>query len=270
MRIGLNLAKCVKTPTMGKTVDKFGVCLIGALLSFLLFYRLTRSIVAAAIASILACSTVVLFVRLIKPREPKNRIGKRNFIRYVLLNGNDTLKKAIEASFEGRFQTEEVDGHTVLDTKERTLVYYTYKFGSLSEEDVAKSYRLAEKTGCKAIYALTNHLDRKAIAVTEYIPQKFTVIGAAAIYKYLSKRGLLPPKEALSRKKGKRLSALKAAFTAANAKYFVWAGLTTSAIALFTPLTAYYIVFSFVNLILAVTCMLLSEKSEGRNELFKE
>ena len=255
---------------MGKTLDKIGVSVIAALLSFLLWFRWTRSIPLGAIASVLSCLTVALFLRLVRPREPKNRIGRRNYIRYVLLNGNGTLKTAVEASFAGKYETRDADGHTLLEGEERTLIYYTYKFGSLSEEDVAKSYRLAEKYGCAAIYALTNHLDRKAIAVTEYIPQKFTVVGAAAIYKYLSKRGLLPPKEALSRKKGKRLSALKAAFTAANAKYFVWAGLTTSAIALFTPLTTYYIVFSFVNLILAVTCMLLSEKSEGRDELFKE
>ena len=255
---------------MGKTFDKIGVSLIAALLSFLLFYRLSQSILVAAITAILACSAAVLFVRLLKPREPKDRIGKRNFVRYVLLHGNGILKKAIEASFDGKCECEDADGHTVLALKERILVYYTYKFGSLSEEDVAKSYRLAEKNDCTAIYALTNHLDRKAIAVTEYIPQSFTVVGASAIYKYLSKKGLLPPKDALGRKKGKRLSVLKTALNASNAKYFIWAGLTTSLLALFTPITTYYIVFSFVNLILAIASMLCSEKNEGKNELFKE
>lgn len=255
---------------MGKTLDTIGVALIAALLSFLLWLRVMQSVAAAAIASALTCGIIVLAIRLIRPHEPKDRIGKRNFIRYVLLNGNAALKRAVESSFEGECEIEDAEGHTVLLKEERTLVYYTYKFGSLSEEDVAKSYRLAEKTGCNAIYALTNHLDRKAIAVTEYIPQRFTVIGAAAIYKYLSKKGLLPPKDSMARKKGKKLSAMKAAMTAANAKYFVWAGLTTALLALFTPITTYYIVFSFLNLILAVLCLSFSEKSEGKDELFKE
>lgn len=254
---------------MGKTVDKIGVCMIAALLSFLLFYRVADSVVVAAISASLSCGVAVLFVRLTKPREPKNKIGRRNFIRYILLQGNSVLKKLIEASFERKYQTEDADGHTVVIGEQRTLVYYVYKFGSLSEEDVAKSYRLAEKAGCSAIYALTNHLDRKAIAVTEYIPQRFTVIGASTIYKYLSKKGLLPPKEAMTRKKEKRLSFLKTVFSAGNAKYYIWAGLTTSLIALFTPMTTYYIVFSFVNLLLAVACLMGSEKGEGKDELFK-
>jgi len=254
---------------MGKTVDKIGISMIAALLSFLLFYRLTDSVTVAAISSILASAVVVLFVRLVKPREPKNRIGKRNFVRYVLLHGNEVLKQRIEASFEGRYPMEQADGHTVLALKERTLIYYIYKFGSLSEEDVAKSYRLAEKSGCTVIYALTSHLDRKAIAVTEYIPQRFTVIGASTVYKYLAKKGLLPPKDALSRKKEKRLSFLKTVFCASNAKYYVWAGLTTALLALFTPITTYYIVFSFVNLVLAVLSMSFSERGDGKDELFK-
>ena len=55
-----------------------------------------------------------------------------------------------------------------------------------------------------------------------------------------------------------------------NAKYYVWAGLSTALLALFTPITAYYILFSFLNLALATGCLLLSEKNEGKNGLFKE
>ena len=196
-------------------------------------------------------------------------MSKRNYIRYVLLNGNATIKSAVEASFAGKYEWEEAEGHTVLVGEERRLIYYTYKFGSLSEEDVAKSYRLAEKYRCEAIYALTNHLDRKAIAVAEYIPQRFTVIGASALYKYLLKKGLVPPKEAMERKKGKGGAFLKTALNARNAKFFVWAGLSTALLALFTPITTYYIVFSFINLLVALACVLFSEKSEGRDELFK-
>ena len=254
---------------MGKTFDKIGLAFLTALLSFWLFFRLTDSIALGALCALLFVATLALFLRLLHPRTPKNLLSKRNFIRYVLLNGNATLKRTVEASFGKEFHCEDAEGHTILIDEQRRLIYYTYKFGSLSEEDVAKSYRLAEKYRCEAIYALTNHLDRKAIAVAEYIPQRFTVIGASALYKYLLKKKLLPPKEAMERKKGKRFTLLKTALNARNAKYFVWAGLSTSLLALFTPITTYYIVFSFINLLVAIACVLFSEKSEGRNELFK-
>lgn len=255
---------------MGKTFDKIGISLIAAILSFLLFYRLTDSILAGAISAALALSFFTLLFRAIRPRAPKDRLSKKNFIRHILLRGNRRLKELVEKSFDGRFEIEEADGNTLLRGEENTLIYYAYKFGSLSEEDVAKSYRLADKHRCEAIYALTNHLDRKAIAVTEYIPQKFTVIGASSLYKYLLKKGLIPPKEAMGRKSGKVSNIFKTALNGKNAKYYIWAGLSTALLALFTPITAYYIVFSFLNLALAAGCLLLSEKSEGKDGLFKE
>ena len=255
---------------MGKTFDKVGVSLIVALLSFLLFRRLTDSLLLGVISSLLLVGTIGAFLAFVRPRAPKRFLSKRNFVRYVLLNGSDVLREIVENSFGEGTKIDRIDGHTVLTGEEKVLIYYAYKFGSLSEEDVAKSYRLAQKEGCAAIYALTAHLDRKAIAVSEYVPQVFTVIGANTLYKYLLKRGLVPPKEALEKKKGKAIKLFRTALNAANTKYYVWAGLSTALLALFMPITTYYIVFAFLNLALAVASLALSERNEGRNGLFKE
>ena len=255
---------------MGKTFDKIGISLIAAILSFLLFYRLTDSLLAGAICAVLALSFFTLLLRLLRPRAPKDRLSKKNFVRYILLKGNGRLKTLVEMSFDEKQMIADAEGNTLLRGEENTLIYYAYKFGSLSEEDVAKSYRLAEKHDCRAIYALTNHLDRKAIAVTEYIPQRFTVIGAATLYKYLLKKGLIPPKERMERKGGKVSNFFKTALNGSNAKYYIWAGLSTALLALFTPITTYYILFSFLNLALATGCLLVSEKNDGKNGLFKE
>ena len=113
------------------------------------------------------------------------------------LKGKETVnlidkatKELVEKSFGEKREIADADGHTLLRGEETTLIYYAYKFGTLSEEDVAKSYRLAEKYRCDAIYALTNHSERKALAVTEYVPQRFSVVGAHTVYKYLMKKGL--------------------------------------------------------------------------------
>lgn len=260
-----------KNPDMGKTFDKAGASLLLFVLCFLLFFRVTRSILVSLVCAALLLSTVLLFLRLIRPRSPKGLLNKRNFIRYVLLNGNGALKVLVEKSLTEKFDLKDLGEHTLLSWKDKTvLIYYAYKFGSLSEEDVAKSYRLARVNGAETIYALTNHLDRKALAVTEYIPQKFNVTSTATLYKYLLKKGLIPNKDALRRKSGKATDLLKTVLKAGNAKYYVWAGLTTALLAMFTPITAYYLAFSFVNLALALLTIFLSERSEGENELFRE
>ena len=256
---------------MGKTIDKVGLSLILYLLAFLFFYRLTRSFVIGMIAALLLVATIGSFFALIRPRSPKDRLSKRNFIRYILLNGNSTLRKIVEKSFGERYAFTNIGDHSILScNNERILLYYAYKFGSLSEEDVAKSYRIAEKENCETIYALTNHLDRKALAVAEYIPQRFTVVNATALYKYLLKKDLIPKKEALRKRSGKVSHFLKTALKAEHTKYYVWAGLTTALLALFTPITTFYIVFSFINLSLAITTIIMSEKNEGIDRLFKE
>ena len=255
---------------MGKTFDKVGITLISLLLAFLFYFHYTHSLVIALFSALLSIAICVMAVRLIRPREPKHLLSKKNFVRYILLNGNNVLKTLAELSFSERFSLEDAEGHTVIDTNDRILIYYCYKFGSLSEEDVAKSYRLAQKYRCTAIYALTNHLDRRAYAVTEYIPQKFTVINTATLYKYLLKKNLIPERECLARKSGKVGKIIKTALAEGNAKYYIWAGLSTSFLALFTPITTYYIVFAFINLALAIGCLFFSEKGEGKDRLFKE
>lgn len=255
---------------MGKTFDKVGLSLTVFLLFFLVAFRVTKSFFVSLICAALFLATVGFFIALIHPKAPKRLLSKRNFIRYVLLKGTGALKDLVETALSP-LPCETASDHTVITSDAgRTLVYYAYKFGSLSEEDVAKSYRLAEKHQCDEIYALTNHLDRKSLAVAEYIPQKYNVINASTLYKFLSKKNLIPQKEALPKKNGKASNPFRTLLRAENAKYYVWAGLTTALLALFTPITIYYIVFSFINLLLATATMLLSERNNGKNKLFKE
>lgn len=264
-------AQTGKNHSMGKTFDKAGASSLLLLLAFLLFYRVTKSLWIAIVAAALTFLTAILFLSLLRPRAPKDFLSKRNFVRYVLLWGNGTLRQAVHAALAGRYDAQEVGDHTLLTQgNERILVYYAYKFGSLSEDDVAKSFRIAEKHGCESIYALTNHLDRKAMAVAEYVKENYTVINASTLYKFLLKKGLIPKKDALRRKSGKAFDLLKTFLKAENAKYYVWAGLATALLALFTPITAYYLAFSFLNLALATAAILFSEKNDGRNELFRE
>jgi len=255
---------------MGKALDKTLVSMISAIILFLLFYRVTHSPLLGMFAALLLLSTLWMGWRLLRPKSPKNVLGKRDFIRFVLLKGNDILKKWVELSIGEEYTISEVDGHTLLSGNgERILIYYVYKFGSLSEEDLAKSYRIAEKYHAESIYALTNHIDRKAIAVTEYMPQKVTLVSATVLYKYLMKRNLIPDKSAFALKRKRMGKLIKLAINERNAKYYILAGLSTSLIALFTPFTVYYVSFAFLNLILALSCVIFSERSEGRNELFK-
>ena len=260
----------VKNPIVGKSIDKFLLSILAALFLFVLFYTLTDSILIGALTSILTVFFFAFLLKTVRPRSPKDRLSLRDFIRYVLLNGNEVLKKAVELSFPNGTDLKEAEGNTLFfDGNSRNLIYYAFKFGSLSEEDVAKCYRLAERYGAESIYALTNHSERKALAVTEYIPQRFSIVGASTIYKYLLKRDLIPSKHVFRHKKTKTANFFRAVINGSNVKYYLICGLSASLISLLTPLRVYYLVFAFLNLILAVLSLLFSEKNTGECEIFK-
>ena len=255
---------------MGKALDKTLLSILSATVLFVLFYTLTDSVILGAIAALLALLSFRFLLHSIRPKTPKDRLSLRDFIRYVLLNGNSVLKSAIELSFPTDATVTDADGNTlVTEGEKRYLLYYAFKFGALSEEDVAKCYRLAKKYDAHAIYALTNHAERKALAVTEYVPQRFSVVSAHTVYKYLMKKGLLPTKSCFCRKKTKVSNFFRIVINGSNVKYYLICGLSTSLIALITPFRIYYLTFAFLNLLLAILSLVFSEKNAGDCELFK-
>ena len=255
---------------MGKTVDRVLLILLAASVFFALFFSLTKSLVLSLLCSFLTIGILFFASKCIKPKTPKDLLSKRDFIRYVLLNGNNCLKTLVESSFSEKESPIDREGNTIIEGSEgRALIYYAYKFGSLSEEDIAKAYRIARDANAQKIYALTNHAERKALAVTEYIPQTCTIVGASTLYKYLLKRSLIPPKSVFMRKKSRTANLFRAALDRGNVKYYCIAGLSTSLLSLLSPLKTYYMIFSFLNLALAIVSLIFSEKNCGECEIFK-
>ena len=255
---------------MGKTIDKILLSIFLSTILFVLFFSLTKSLWLGTLCALFGIGFFYLALRLIHPKTPKDALSKRDFIRFVLLNGNAELKKRVENSFS-ESNVSEADGHTVLENgKESSLIYYAYKFGALSEEDVAKAYRIAQAHSLKRIYVLTNHSERKALAVTEYIPQRLTIIGASTLYKYLLKRGAIPAKSAFLRKKNRIANFFRVALSGGNVKYYCIAGLSTSLLSLLSPFRLYYIAFSFLNLLLAILSLANREGNVGDCDIFKD
>ena len=220
--------------------------------------------------TILTLCCFALALKLLRPKAPRDILSQRDFVRYILLNGNATLRDLVVRSFPQGTSSFDVDGNTILrEQNECCLIYYAYKFGALSEEDVAKCYRLATKHNVTIIYALTNHSERKALTVTEYIPQRFNIVNTATIYKYLIKRGLIPSKEVFKHKKSKITNFFHVIINKTNIKYYLICGLSASLISLITPLKVYYLVFAFLNLFLGVLSLIFSERNVGKFELFK-
>ena len=257
-----------RSSLMGKLFDKIILSLLGAFVLFLVFFRFTGSIVYAAICSALSVGIVGTFIHVKKPKTPKGKLSKRDFVRSILLNGNESLKRIVENALRSDYTLSGANECTLIEINDKkAILCYAYKFGALSEEDVAKSYRIASRFGAETIYVFTNHTERKALAVTAYIPQRFVVIGAGTLYKYLLKKNLIPEKEKKQRKRKKAGFLLSSALTAKNAKYFVFAGFSTALIALLTPFAVYYIAFAFINLLLAALSLVFSEKGDGKNDL---
>ena len=115
--------RCGKNIDMGKTVDKVALSLLLSVLAFLVAYRLTQSVWVGSAASLLLIVAVALFLSFIHPRTPKNRLSKRNFIRYVLLKGNGELKRIVCLSFPDELRSADAGEHTLLSYgKERILI----------------------------------------------------------------------------------------------------------------------------------------------------
>jgi len=255
---------------MGKTIDKALISIIADILLFVLFFTLSKSLWIAVACTLFSVGILFFASKLIHPKTPRDRLSKKDFVRYILLNGNAKLQEIVEFSLADKGALTSGEGNSVISIgNKKILLYYIYKFGTLSEEDVAKCYRLAVKSGASTIYALTYRTERKALAITEYIPQKFIIVGAGTLYKYLAKRSLLPAKSEFKKEKVRIANFLGAALDASNVKYYILGGLTTSLIALFTPFKAYYLAFAFVNLILAVLSLVFSEKNAGECDLFR-
>ncbi|MBP5404688.1 MAG: hypothetical protein J6Y74_01910 [Clostridia bacterium] len=255
---------------MGKTIDKILLSILLSTLLFVLFFTLTKSLVIGTLCALLGIGIIYLALKLIRPRTPKDKLSKRDFIRFVLLNGNSELKERVENSFPN-MSISTAEGQTLLENQgEKSLIYYAYKFGALSEEDIAKAYRIARGYSLERIYVLTNHSERKALAVTEYIPQRVTIIGASTLYKYLLKRGGIPSKSVFFRKKNRIANFFRVALSGSNVKYYCIAGLSTSMLALLSPLRIYYLAFSFLNLLLAILSLANKEGNVGDRDLFKE
>ena len=255
---------------MGKTIDKILLSVLSSVFTFILIYTFTDSVIIALTISILLIAVFYLFTKSIKTKTPKNRLSKRDFIRYILLNGNRTLKTIVECAIQPPISKLDADDNTILiEDNHKYLVYYAYKFGAISEEDVAKCYRIAKSFGADTIYALTNHSERKALAVAEYIPQKFTIVGATTLYKFLKKTDLIPKKEELLKRKTKITNIVRIVLNGSNVKYYLVAGASSIFISAFTPYRTYYMLFAFLNLILAALSIAFREKNAGECDIFK-
>lgn len=253
---------------MGKSIDKAIIILLSIITAFLLFSYIADSYFTGIICTALLACIVSIFIVKNQKRSPKDSISKREFVRRILLEGNGYLTDIFSHCI-GNSYTIVKDGDSLILTAENKsiLIYPAYKFGSLSEEDIAKSYRIAVKHNSDKIFVLTNHTERKALAISEYIPQKISIISVKTLYGFLAKKELLPQKT-INNKKRKIGIILKECISYSNIKFFLFAAFSTAFVAFFTPFKLYYIIFACINVLLAFLTLLFAGKGQNERDFF--
>ncbi len=241
--------------------DKALLIIVLSLLIFLLSSYISGSYIAGL--AVLSLSALIYFFLIKTIRFKKSQAyDKKEYMRHMLLEGKEYVNEGLRRVFASFYETTLISEGVTLKLGERKiLIYNGLKFGALSEEDVASAYRAARRENIEEIYFLFNSADRRAFALANSIEQKIHLMPFKVFFKLAERANALP---ALSKiKKPRRWGLIfKSAISYINIKYFLFAAFSTAILSLLTPLRVYYIIFSSINVVLAIVVAIISAKEE--------
>jgi hypothetical protein len=241
--------------------DKALLTVAVSLLIFLLSSYISGSFIAGLLSLTLSALIFFFLHKTVRFKKPEI-LSKKDFMRLLLLEGRDYVTETMRRVFSVFYDTEAIkEGITVKIGDKIILVYNGFKFGALSEEDVAASYRAAKQENIDEIYFFYNTADRRAFALANFIEQKIHLMPFKIFYKLAERAKALPLPSKI--KKPRRWGLIfKSAVSYVNIKYFLFASFSTALLSLFTPLRVYYLIFSAVNVLLAIIVAIISAKEE--------
>ena len=104
--------------------------------------------------------------------------------------------------------------------------------------------------------------DRRAFGVFAFFPMNVSVVRTRALYRFLARRGALPPLE--KRRSSLSLRAfLTVALSRKNLKNYLFTGTLLLSVAFLTPLKGLYLAFGCLSLVLALLTLTPLGENEG-------
>ncbi len=241
---------------MAFLLDTVALGVITFLLSLVLTDALMPSLAgAAAVSACVAVSAVIVAVyirkRRFRPYHP-DRLAAELCVRgtgYLL----DLLARAAGGGIER--------GDDYLKRGD-TVWLPAFNFRPLAAADFCRLLRRAEELGAKRAVLITRAADRRAFGVFAFFPLKVSVVRTRALYRFLARRGALPPLE--KRRFSFSLRAfLTVALSRKNLKNYLFTGTLLLSIAFLTPLKGLYLAFGCLSLVLALLTLTPLGENEG-------
>ncbi len=241
--------------------DKILLITAVSVLIFLLSSYISGSYIVGLICLVLSALVFFFMLGSFRFKKPET-FGKKEYMRLLLLEGKDYVTETMRRVFASFYDAEAVGEGVVLRIGEkRILIYNGFKFGALSEEDVAAAYRATKREGLKEIYLFYNTADRRAFSLANFIEQKVHLMPYKVFFKLAERAKALPPLP--KTKKTRRWGLIfKSVVSYVNIRYFLFAALSTALLSLITPLRIYYLIFAAINVVLAVVVAFISAKEE--------
>jgi hypothetical protein len=152
------------------------------------------------------------------------------------------------------------------DTDKRMLMMVNFKFGSTSEEDIARAYRKAKSVSADKIIIMSCKNERRVMSFAASLDVFFRFYTKHEVRNMLVKYGEMP-KTIISNKNKIGIKALINSisdniFSGNFTKRYFFVGIILFSLSFFTPLKLYYITIATIALLLAGIGTFLKLKSE--------
>ena len=193
------------------------------------------------------------------------------FIKYYALEGNGKIKEKIKEYLAKLEIAEEGNDYLIINNGNKLeCVFFAFKFSSLSQEDIAKCYRLAKEKKAVKAYILGRNTMRTTLSLLSEINLNIIFISAKQLYKCLNKCNLLPELNTFPKvkKRNKLKTFLAIFFSKNNAKHFLFCGVILALMSLITPIKIYYYTISGITLLFAICCLFAPAETNLGKSLF--
>ena len=228
--------------------------------TYVCVYFLPLNLPMRLLLSALICIVTVSIIRklLFKPRN--NKMSYRNFVTYLIWQGEDYAKQFLAKLCENKRQFQDMGEYLLIDDK---AIFLWTKYGAISADTMVRYYRICKSNNIQKACILTTNGDKKTTAfIKNFGDVVLTYSNFKQVYNALKKQDMLPP-DSKTKIPAKQMIGiiLQTAFTRKNGFRFIGISLLLLLISFVTPFTNYYIAIASVNLALSIACMAVSLKN---------
>lgn len=249
---------------MSKLIDRIVLISIIFIISILWLTYLSKSVTLSIGLSALLCIIVAI---LIKPREKNKKIKAEDYVPKLSAMKSSELNNLILSVLSDKCAPK-ITSNNLIVINENELVLPIIRISEVSVDEIRRLSEKTKKKGFQKLILVIASYDKINFAkISPYLATPVEFISFDNVICALNKINALPPLNKAKIKKQKYRELFASALKRKNGKYFLFSGLTMAFLAVFTPLTLYYLIFSTLTLVLAVLCFL--KKAEKNPSLLK-